>query len=80
MVVVGLAVACQMIYRIPIFKYHGMLVGFAPFKNHYPEEGFRRAAIVALDRPRQRISPAPRPLLTQGTGATEKNIETVITL
>ena len=35
-------------------------------------------AITAVDRLRPRVSPAARPLLTHGTGAMEKNIETVI--
>jgi hypothetical protein len=36
------------------------------------------AAITAVDRLRPRVSPEARPLLTHGTGAMEKNIETVI--
>ena len=35
-------------------------------------------AITAVDRLRSRVSPQARPLLTHGTGAMEKNIETVI--
>lgn len=35
-------------------------------------------AITAVDRLRPWVSPAARPLLTHGTGAMEKNIETVI--
>jgi hypothetical protein len=35
-------------------------------------------AITAVDRRRPRVSPAARPLLTHGTGAMEKNIETVV--
>lgn len=36
------------------------------------------AAITAVDRLRPHVSPAARPLLTHGSGAMEKNIETVI--
>lgn len=35
-------------------------------------------AITAVDRLRRQLSPEARPLLTHGTGAMEKNIETVI--
>jgi len=35
-------------------------------------------AITAVARLRPRVSPAARPLLTHGTGAMERNIETVI--
>jgi hypothetical protein len=35
-------------------------------------------AITAVDRLRRQVSPQARPLLTHGTGAMEKNIETVI--
>jgi hypothetical protein len=35
-------------------------------------------AITAVDRLRPQVSPAARPLLTHGTGAMEKNIETLI--
>ena len=35
-------------------------------------------AITAVDRLRPRVSPEARPLLTHGTGAMEKNIETVV--
>ena len=34
-----------------------------------------REALTAVDRLRPRVSAAARPLLTQGTGAMEKNVE-----
>jgi hypothetical protein len=48
-----------------------------PFKK---ELEIRRQWLHSLpnDRLRPRVSPAARPLLTHGTGAMEKNIETVV--